>query len=255
MKAPRSPRCASRTRGFTLIELLTVIAIIGVLAALLVPVVARVRASARSAQCLSNLRQIGSAIHLYVGENRGFLPYGYDTVDAQWFRAIDPYFGNSRQTGVSSFQANTGSPVLFCETEEVRHDPANALAAKRSNYAANPRALPSNQPSSTGAIKPRVALGSVLRPAQVVLVADGTVKTSDDPASRGNSDYAFFQQTGVDATHIAQADVVVPHMPPSGNGTEIAFRHNHRAQVVFIDGHVAAIALGELRNRHIQPAY
>ncbi len=54
--------------AFTLIELLTVIAIIGILAAILIPVVSAVRDSARSAQCQSNLRQIGTAVHAYMSD-------------------------------------------------------------------------------------------------------------------------------------------------------------------------------------------
>jgi prepilin-type N-terminal cleavage/methylation domain-containing protein/prepilin-type processing-associated H-X9-DG protein len=61
-------------RGFTLIELLTVIAIIGILAAILIPVVASVRDQARSALCKSNLRQIGLAIHLYAQDNHDQTP-------------------------------------------------------------------------------------------------------------------------------------------------------------------------------------
>jgi prepilin-type N-terminal cleavage/methylation domain-containing protein/prepilin-type processing-associated H-X9-DG protein len=60
--------------GFTLIELLTVIAIIGILASILVPVVKSVRESARAAQCLSNLRQLGLASILYADEHNGRLP-------------------------------------------------------------------------------------------------------------------------------------------------------------------------------------
>ena len=56
------------TGAFTLIELLTVIAIIGILAAILIPVVSAVRESARSAQCQSNLRQIGTAVHGYMAD-------------------------------------------------------------------------------------------------------------------------------------------------------------------------------------------
>ena len=64
----------SKRAGFTLVEILVVIAIIGVLAALLFAVFSRVREKGRSASCQNNLHQIALAMQQYVGDNDGAFP-------------------------------------------------------------------------------------------------------------------------------------------------------------------------------------
>lgn len=64
--------------AFTLVELLVVLAIIAVLAALLLPAIARTRESGRAANCLSNLHQLGIALQLYVQDNENKLPFMHD---------------------------------------------------------------------------------------------------------------------------------------------------------------------------------
>jgi prepilin-type N-terminal cleavage/methylation domain-containing protein/prepilin-type processing-associated H-X9-DG protein len=63
-----------RRRGFTLIELLVVIAIIGILAAMVFPVFARARESARKAVCLSNIKNIALAVQMYLADNNDSFP-------------------------------------------------------------------------------------------------------------------------------------------------------------------------------------
>lgn len=64
----------TRRKGFTLIELLVVIAIIGILAAMVFPVFARARESARKAVCLSNVKNLALAVQMYLADNNDTLP-------------------------------------------------------------------------------------------------------------------------------------------------------------------------------------
>jgi general secretion pathway protein G len=78
--SPRSPR-TSGSDGFTLIELLVVIAIIAILAGLIFPVFAQAREKARSATCVSNLRQAGMAFSMYGDDYDEYYPWAVDPAD------------------------------------------------------------------------------------------------------------------------------------------------------------------------------
>lgn len=91
-------QAVSRKAGFTLIELLVVIAIIAILAAILLPVFAAARESARRAKCVSNLRQIVVATTMYADDYDGYLPpFGAPgtvgaNLDCSWLREVHrPY--------------------------------------------------------------------------------------------------------------------------------------------------------------------
>src|SRR6185369_3477129 len=67
---------AKTAKAFTLIELLTVISIIVILAALLLPALGWAKERGQRVVCLSNLRQIGIAVHGYASDNDGKIPHG-----------------------------------------------------------------------------------------------------------------------------------------------------------------------------------
>ncbi len=105
MSAKRSKQGAIRERtAFTLIELLVVIAIIAILASILFPVFARARENARRASCMSNLKQLGLGMMMYVQDYDGHYsgagwaagealpcPSGSGTCSSSWPVRIYPY--------------------------------------------------------------------------------------------------------------------------------------------------------------------
>lgn len=83
-----------RHSGFTLIELLVVIAIIAILAAILFPVFAQTREKARQTSCLSNIRQLGAAMMMYVSDCDERFVSTDD--DRHWYTLMYPYVGNDQ---------------------------------------------------------------------------------------------------------------------------------------------------------------
>lgn len=156
--------------GFTLIELLITIGIVALLAALLLPALARAKSKAHQADCAGNLRQWGLAYRMYADDNDDFLPRRGQGVQVlatinrpeDWFNALPSYFT------LSSFQlmvSNNAKPaahsqsVFICPSAE---DPGGTYFLP---YGMNMNLSPWNLPVAT-------KFGEVIQPDLVVTMAD-----------------------------------------------------------------------------------
>ena len=94
--SPQGTTGSKKRQGFTLIELLVVIAIIAILAAMLIPALARAKARAQRLQCLSQMKQIGVAVQMFASDRDDrYPPAAYRTGDYQYQLAWDDYIHRS----------------------------------------------------------------------------------------------------------------------------------------------------------------
>jgi len=185
----------TRKPAFTLIELLVVIAIIAILAAILFPVFAQARDKARMTACLSNMKQIGTAITMYTQDYDETYPYIRFTSQPPgsdgnwtyvWRNAIRPYL---KSQGVLACPSNPFSrpqpgrpstanpPKLGDNAEGWQNEPTLTMPI---SYAMNSCAVTWHAADSAEGKKvppPRVA--SYVRPADTIIICENQWPTAD----------------------------------------------------------------------------
>ncbi len=189
--------------GFTLIELLVVIAIMAILAALLLPALARAKESARATQCLSHLRQLGFAVRLYADDNGDEFPRSQHSAFAHgvmpWERTLAPLLGASTTTWTNLLPG-----VYHCPTDQ-RPTPWS--------YGLSVYYELGDEDDYTGKPQTWRRVTQVPKPAATILFGENT--------SRADHLMAHFWFAATDAADLASG------------------RHKQRANYAFADGHAA----------------
>ena len=234
--------------GFTLVELLSVIAVIGVLAALLVPALSRGTEQARAAKCASNIRQLFVANTLYAAEHGNYVAAAPDILGANLTR-----WHGTRSSIRQPFDGSRGALYEYLsKCDGIRSCPSlsgfrssaadNAFESSCGGYGYNDRGVGSQvywhgrtERGAENGMPP----SAIRDPAQTVMFCDAAFpQPYDDP--RYLIEYSF-----------AEAIHFVDGQPPKEEGEaqpSIHFRHNARANVVWCDGHVSSETLAVTNN-------
>ncbi|WP_043582159.1 type II secretion system protein [Geminisphaera colitermitum] len=230
------------TSAFTLIELLTVIAIIGLLAAIIIPVTGKAREAARNATCKSNLRQFGVGVSLFVIENNRY-PHTVGGPNLNFHGELAPY--------IKVPEGSKGTIVDECPSRAIR-----VTGHINRSYSANPYAL-----TSTSDYPNPIRPSAIFRPTETILYMDAIQRPDNgtiDAASAATRMVKIprnmtLTPSATNANTLLPADV-----SSDTDGVDegaYRFRHNGKANALRADGSVVSVEKGTLKQRHFAITY
>lgn len=206
-------RCRRGCPGFSLVEILVTLAVSGILAALLFPVVKGSIAKAKSATCMTNLKSLGVAFQLYSAENDNTLPPSYvvgsNAADNNWWFRVSPYTdARPMEKNWASVSTRSMEKPFHCPLVK-NPDPAiggNAWVSYKMNVQFRLQTSGDKLGVTTGAFRSRIS-----QPSKALLLAEG----------RQHPEFSERTTNSI----------------PWG----VQFPHGNRMNGLFADGHVEAL--------------
>ncbi|MFA6286670.1 MAG: prepilin-type N-terminal cleavage/methylation domain-containing protein [Opitutaceae bacterium] len=214
-------------RAFTLVELLAVLAIVGILAVIIIPVTASVRANAKTSTCASSLRQLGVAGLLYAQDHQGrfstsrlYNPSNHPTEPGVVDYVVSNYSSYANSTNKVYADSINNSSVFTCPSLSD-YAFSSALQGLRQTYSASLTAT-NNTAGGTVALR---YVKAVVNPSKTAWIMDG----------------AWESGSGWFASVIGYNQLTT-YLPKLQNP------HGGKENVLFVDGHVALITPSQMQD-------
>jgi prepilin-type processing-associated H-X9-DG protein/prepilin-type N-terminal cleavage/methylation domain-containing protein len=227
-----------RNHGFTLVEVLVVIVIVIVLAAVTLTITQKARERAHSANCVSNLRQLGALATGNATEKGFYQPMLSQNTGSS---------GGLEHSG-DSFPIETAAmPIIQCP--KAKYTGLNKNGDPISSYGSNPMVMVSSKDGTP----PLVRVSQISRPSQIYLLADCAQHGPPNARSLNFSARWYGQRTG--APSDSEKPLTTAEIPSNGfwdpDVATMPMRHQGTANLVFCDGHVETIHnISELKQKN-----